>query len=614
MCGIVGYIGKRSGGPVVLEGLKRLEYRGYDSCGLAVLETGGRVAITKKAGKLERLLSQLNGEIPHGPVAIGHTRWATHGKPSDVNAHPHTDCTGNVVVIHNGIIENYLSLKQMLQAEGHVFRSETDTEVFAHLVEAKLKAGADFVTAVRLALRELRGAQAFLAVCRDEPDKLIGARLGHAGGLVVGYGVGEMYIASDLPAILPYTRKVAYLESGELAVLRSNGVTYLDLEGREVEKAPQLSPYDPVSVAKAGYSHFMLKEIHEQPEVVLNVLRGRVDLEGGTVAFEGLPFTDTELAAFRRVVLVACGTSWHAALLGKLYIESLARVPAEAEVGSEFRARELVLGADTLLVAITQSGETVDTLEAMNRARQQGVKQVVLCNVMGSQATRLADGVIDLRAGPEMAVASTKTFLSSVVSLYLLAVRLGQANGALGPKAVKERLGAVIRLPALVGEVLGQEAQVRAIARNFFEMSDFLYLGRWVSYPIALEGALKLKEVSYIHAEGYPGGEMKHGPIALIDSRMPVVVLAPKDRVYDKILGNVSEVKSRDGVVIALGTQGDESLAAKADYFIPLPETDELLSPALSVIPLQMLAYHIALRRGCDIDQPRNLAKTVTVE
>jgi len=614
MCGIVGYIGKRSGGPVVLEGLKRLEYRGYDSCGLAVLETGGRVAITKKAGKLERLLSQLNGEIPHGPVAIGHTRWATHGKPSDVNAHPHTDCTGNVVVIHNGIIENYLSLKQMLQAEGHVFRSETDTEVFAHLVEAKLKAGADFVTAVRLALRELRGAQAFLAVCRDEPDKLIGARLGHAGGLVVGYGVGEMYIASDLPAILPYTRKVAYLESGELAVLRSNGVTYLDLEGREVEKAPQLSPYDPVSVAKAGYSHFMLKEIHEQPEVVLNVLRGRVDLEGGTVAFEGLPFTDTELAAFRRVVLVACGTSWHAALLGKLYIESLARVPAEAEVGSEFRARELVLGADTLLVAITQSGETVDTLEAMNRARQQGVKQVVLCNVMGSQATRLADGVIDLRAGPEMAVASTKTFLSSVVSLYLLAVRLGQANGALGPKAVKERLGAVIRLPALVGEVLGQEAQVRAIARNFFEMSDFLYLGRWVSYPIALEGALKLKEVSYIHAEGYPGGEMKHGPIALIDSRMPVVVLAPKDRVYDKILGNVSEVKSRDGVVIALGTQGDESLAAKADYFVPLPETDELLSPALSVIPLQMLAYHIALRRGCDIDQPRNLAKTVTVE
>ncbi len=614
MCGIVGYIGKRSGGPVVLEGLKRLEYRGYDSCGLAVLETGGRVAITKKAGKLERLLSQLNGEIPHGPVAIGHTRWATHGKPSDVNAHPHTDCTGNVVVIHNGIIENYLSLKQMLQAEGHVFRSETDTEVFAHLVEAKLKAGADFVTAVRLALRELRGAQAFLAVCRDEPDKLIGARLGHAGGLVVGYGVGEMYIASDLPAILPYTRKVAYLESGELAVLRSNGVTYLDLEGREVEKAPQLSPYDPVSVAKAGYSHFMLKEIHEQPEVVLNVLRGRVDLEGGTVAFEGLPFTDTELAAFRRVVLVACGTSWHAALLGKLYIESLARVPAEAEVGSEFRARELVLGADTLLVAITQSGETVDTLEAMNRARQQGVKQVVLCNVMGSQATRLADGVIDLRAGPEMAVASTKTFLSSVVSLYLLAVRLGQANGALGSKAVKERLGAVIRLPALVGEVLGQEAQVRAIARNFFEMSDFLYLGRWVSYPIALEGALKLKEVSYIHAEGYPGGEMKHGPIALIDSRMPVVVLAPKDRVYDKILGNVSEVKSRDGVVVALGTQGDESLAAKADYFIPLPATDELLSPALSVIPLQMLAYHIALRRGCDIDQPRNLAKTVTVE
>ncbi len=614
MCGIVGYIGKRSGGPVALEGLKRLEYRGYDSCGLAVLETGGRVAITKKAGKLERLLSQLNGEIPHGPVAIGHTRWATHGKPSDVNAHPHTDCTGKVVVIHNGIIENYLTLKQALQAEGHAFRSETDTEVFAHLVEARLKAGADFVTAVRLALRELRGAQAFLVICRDEPDKLIGARLGHAGGLVVGYGIGEMYIASDLPAILPYTRKVAYLESGELAVLRPDGVTYLDLEGREVEKAPQLSPYDPVSVAKAGYSHFMLKEIHEQPEVVLNVLRGRVDLEGGTVTLEGLPFTDAELAAFRRVVLVACGTSWHAALLGKLYIESLAKIPAEAEVGSEFRARELVLDPDTLLVAITQSGETVDTLEAMNRARQQGVKQVVLCNVMGSQATRLADGVIDLRAGPEMAVASTKTFLSSVVSLYLLAVRLGQANGTLNPEVVKERLGAVIRLPALAGEVLGQEAQVRAIARTFFEMSDFLYLGRWVSYPVALEGALKLKEVSYIHAEGYPGGEMKHGPIALIDSRMPVVVLAPKDRVYDKMLGNVSEVKSRDGVVIALGTQGDESLPAKADYFIPLPETDELLSPALSVIPLQLLAYHIALRRGCDIDQPRNLAKTVTVE
>ncbi len=614
MCGIMGYIGKRSGGPVALEGLKRLEYRGYDSCGLAVLETGGRVAITKKAGKLERLLSQLNGEIPHGPVAVGHTRWATHGKPSDVNAHPHTDCSGTVVVVHNGIIENYLELKQKLQAEGHTFTSETDTEVFAHLIEAKLKAGADFVTAVRLALRELRGAQAFLAVYREEPDKLVGARLGHAGGLVVGYGVGEMYIASDLPAILPYTRRVAYLESGELAVLRPDGVTYLDLEGRAVEKAAQLSPYDPVSVAKAGYSHFMLKEIHEQPEVILNVLRGRVDLERGAVAFEGLPFADAELAAIRRVVLVACGTSWHAALLGKLYIEALARIPAEAEVGSEFRARELVLGPDTLLVAITQSGETVDTLEAMNRARRQGAKQVVLCNVMGSQATRLADGVVDLRAGPEMAVASTKTFISSVVSLYLLAVRLGQANGALSPEAVKARLGAVIRLPALAGEVLGQEAQVRAIGRKFFEMEDFLYLGRWVNYPIALEGALKLKEVSYIHAEGYPGGEMKHGPIALIDSKMPVVVLAPRDRVYDKMLGNVSEVKSRDGVVIALGTQGDEALESKADHFIPVPQADELLSPVLTVIPLQLLAYHIALRRGCDIDQPRNLAKTVTVE
>ena len=614
MCGIVGYIGKRSGGPVALEGLKRLEYRGYDSCGLAVLETGGRVAITKKAGKLERLLSQLNGEIPSGPVAIGHTRWATHGKPSDANAHPHTDCSGNVVVIHNGIIENYLELKHRLQAEGHVFVSETDTEVFAHLVEDRLKEGADLVTAVRLALRELRGAQAFLVISRQEPDVLVGARLGHAGGLVVGYGVGEMYIASDLPAILPYTRRVAYLESGELAVLRADGVTYLDLEGRPVEKAVQLSPYDPVSVAKAGYSHFMLKEIHEQPEVILNVLRGRVDVERAAVAFEGVPFSDAELAAFRRVVLVACGTSWHAALLGKLYFETLAGVPAEAELGSEFRARDLVLGPDTLLVAITQSGETVDTLEAMNRARSYGVKQVVLCNVMGSQATRLADGVIDLRAGPEMAVASTKTFTSSVVSLYLLAARLGQARGVLDPEAMGHRLAAVMRLPALAGEVLGREGQIRDLARRFFELGDFLYLGRWVSYPVALEGALKLKEVSYIHAEGYAGGEMKHGPIALIDSRMPVVVLAPKDRVYDKMLGNVSEVKSRDGLVVALGTEGDEILPAKADFFIPVPATDELLSPVVTVIPLQLLAYHIALRRGCDIDQPRNLAKTVTVE
>ena len=614
MCGIAGYVGSEPAAPIVMELLRRLEYRGYDSTGLAVIQPEGALRIDKKVGRLQRLADHLGADLPEGNIGIGHTRWATHGSPSDANAHPHQDCSGEIAVIHNGIVENYLDLKAGLVAAGHVFTSETDTEVVPHLVESLLQEGHDLTTAVRLTLRQLQGAQACLIFRLSEPDRIIAARLGNAGGIVIGYGENGMYLASDLPAILPYTRQIAYLEPRELAIVRASDVTYMDLDGNESTRGSQASEYDGMATAKGEYDHFMLKEIHEQPKVLTRSLSNRLSLTPVSVSVEGVPFSHQELAALRRVALVGCGTSWHAALVGRLYLESLAGLQVEVDIASEFRYRDVALDSDTLLVAVTQSGETVDTLAAMEMAQKEGVKQIVLCNVLGSQATRLADGFLDLRAGPEVGVASTKTFTASVASLFYLAVAIGSANGRLSSQETRRHLVALEHVPVLVEEALGRDHECQEIALQYFDRPSYFYMGRWLSFPVALEGALKLKEISYIHAEGYPGGETKHGPIALIEPGMPIVVVAPQDKVHGKMLSNVEEVRARGGVVIAVGTEGDKELEGRASHFIAVPQTDPFLSPLLTVIPLQLFAYHAALRRGCEIDQPRNLAKTVTVE
>ncbi len=615
MCGIVGYVGRQSAGPLLLEGLQRLEYRGYDSAGIAVVTPDFGIAIRKCTGKLENLIACLQGEdMPPGTTGIGHTRWATHGAPSDINAHPHMDCRGEVVVIHNGIVENYRDLKRQLQEEGHVFVSQTDTEVLAHLLEKFLAQGCSLEDAMRMMMPHIQGAHAILVMDKQDPRKIVAARIGNAGGVVLGCGEGEMYIASDLPAILPYTRKMIFLHDGEMAVVTPDGATCYRPDGTAIEKEPQMVPYDPVAAAKGGYKHFMLKEIMEQSRSVTDTIRGRISLDPPDVLLEDFPFTDEECRSFDRMVAVACGTSWHAALVGKFIIEELCRLPVEVDYSSEFRYRNPLLEGDELLVSITQSGETVDTLAAMEEARARGVKQLTICNVVGSQATRVANGVIYTHAGPEIGVASTKAFTSQLVAFYLLALCLGRARGTIPPGRMKELVDDLVRLPHLVGDLLDHDGHYDSLAQHFFKRSDFLYLSRGINYPIALEGALKLKEISYIHAEGYPAGEMKHGPIALIDDQMPVVAIALKDNVYDKMLSNIEQVKTRGGVVIALATDGDSDIAAKADHVIYIPPVSHLLSPVLTAIPLQLLAYYIALRRGCDVDQPRNLAKSVTVE
>ncbi|MDP2727674.1 MAG: glutamine--fructose-6-phosphate transaminase (isomerizing), partial [Dehalococcoidia bacterium] len=553
-------------------------------------------------------------EMPQGATGIGHTRWATHGEPSDINAHPHLDCRGEVVVIHNGIVENYRALKRQLQEEGHIFVSQTDTEVLPHLLERFLAQGCDLETAMRRMMSHIQGAHAILALRRQEPGKIVAARIGNAGGVVLGCGDGEMYVASDLPAILPYTRKMIFLHDGEIAAVTPQGATCYLADGTVVQKEPQTVPYDSIAAAKGGYKHFMLKEIMEQSSSVTDTIRGRISLDPPDVLLEHMPFSEAECRSFRRMVAVACGTSWHAALVGKFLIEELCRLPVEVDYSSEFRYRGPILDKTDLLISITQSGETVDTLAAMEEARRREVRQLTICNVVGSQATRVADGVIYTHAGPEIGVASTKAFTSQLVAFYLLALYLGKARGTISRKRLKELVDDLARLPHLVGHVLDHNGQYDALAQHFFKCSDFLYLARGINYPIALEGALKLKEISYIHAEGYPAGEMKHGPIALIDERMPVVAIAPNDSVYDKMLSNIEQVKARGGTVIALATRGDEVIPGKADHVIYIPRSSHLLSPVLTVIPLQLLAYHIALRRGCDVDQPRNLAKSVTVE
>ncbi len=612
MCGIVGYVGSRDATSIVVEGLRRLEYRGYDSAGLAVIQDG-QLARQRAVGKLTNLDRVLAKHPLSGTVGIGHTRWATHGGVTEANSHPHTDCTGSLVVVHNGIVENYLELKKELQAQGHTFRSETDTEVIAHLIEQHYNDGGTLVDAVRQALRQLRGFNAVVVLSAREPDTLIAARLGNAGGVVVGRGEGEMYLASDIPALLVHTQQAIFLENGEMVAVSRSGARFWSLDGTPLEKEWQDIPWDPVSVAKEGYKHFMQKEIYEQVQSATDAIRGRVDFEQGRVHLD-LGIDPEVLRQVEHIYSVACGTAWHSALVGKFMIEELARLRVEVDYGSEFRYRDPLLDEHSLVLAVSQSGETVDTLAAMDKARQCGVPTIAVVNVMGSEASRVADGVVYMRAGLEIGVAASKTFTSQMLAQYLLGLYLGQVRGTLSPERARALIADLVELPNLIGQVLANGHEYEALAGEYFKRENFLYLGRGINYPIALEGALKLKEISYIHAEGYPAGEMKHGPIALIDERMPVVAIAVRDRVYEKMISNIEQVKARGGTVIAVATEDDSRIAQKADHVLYVPQTSPLLTPVLTVLPLQLLAYHIAVRRGCDVDQPRNLAKSVTVE
>jgi glutamine---fructose-6-phosphate transaminase (isomerizing) len=613
MCGIVGYVGSRDAVPVILEGLRRLEYRGYDSAGVAVV-CQGDLKRRRSVGKLKNLEDSLAQEPLSGAFGVGHTRWATHGRPSEENAHPHQDCRGRVVVVHNGIIENYLPLKQRLSAAGHRFVTQTDTEVIAHLVESHLNGSIE--EAARKALAELEGIYALVLMSRDEPQKLVGARMGPP--LVVGLGQDEHFLASDIPALLPYTREFLFLNDGEVVTVSPSEVRITDGNGAAVRREPQRISWDPVQAEKGGYRHFMLKEIHEQPRGVRDTLLGRIGLEEGEVHLEELGAAADELRRIKRVMLLACGTSWHAALVGKFLLEQVCQVPAEVDYGSEFRYRTPIVDSATLAVAISQSGETADTLAAFREARTLGALPVGICNVQGSMLTREAAGTLLTHAGPEIGVASTKAFTSQIVALALLALHLGRLRGTLSTERCRSLLESLTRVPQLMEQALAASSRIDEMSKHLARARDFLYLGRGINYPIALEGALKMKEISYIHAEGYPAGEMKHGPIALIDEEMPVVALVPQGRTYDKMLSNIQEVKARGGRVLAITAQGDTEvrkiLELPNDIIIDVPPIDEVWSPLLTVIPLQLLAYHVAVRAGRDVDQPRNLAKSVTVE
>ncbi len=614
MCGIIGYIGPKPVVPVLIEGLRRLEYRGYDSAGLAVVNGHG-IDVRRSAGKLHNLEEVLANDPLSGVYGLGHTRWATHGRPTEENAHPHRDCTGKVVVVHNGIIENYLELKRELQGKGHRFVTETDTEVVAHLVEAESK-GDGLENAVRRAMKRLRGLFAIVLLSSDDMEKIVAVRNGPP--VVVGLGDQEWFVASDIPAILQHTRDVSFLDDGEMAVITRGGVAFTDLAGHTIDKRPQRITWDPVQAEKAGYKHFMLKEIFEQPTAVRETILGRVSQDTGLVFLDEMALADADLRSIDKVQLLACGTSWHAGLVGKFLIEQLAGVPTEVDYGSEFRYRRPIVNERTLTVVITQSGETADTLAALREAKSKGARSIAICNVVGSMATREAEGTLYTHAGPEIGVASTKAFTCQLVALHLLAMYLGQVRGTLDEARRRALIQDLLALPHLLDEVLHTSKQVEEIAGRYYNRSDFLFLGRGINYPIALEGALKLKEISYIHAEGYPAGEMKHGPIALIDEQMPVVAIAPSDHVYEKMLGNIQEAKARGGSVIAIASAGDDTLDSlldrNTDSIISVPAMPPELAPVAIVIPLQLLAYHIAVRRGCDVDQPRNLAKSVTVE
>jgi glutamine---fructose-6-phosphate transaminase (isomerizing) len=620
MCGIVGYIGPKKVVPIIVEGLRKLEYRGYDSAGIAVVGDDGKLQLRRASGKLRNLEEVIKNSPIDGTYGIGHTRWATHGRPTEENAHPHRDCTGQYVVVHNGIIENYFELKEMLEKEGHKFITETDTEVVAHLVEKYAKE-LPFEEAVRKTLRELRGIYSLVFLSARDQQKLIAARMGPPS--VIGLGEGEYFIASDIPALLEHTREMFFLADGDVAVLSREGVRVTDLNGNPVERKPQHVTWDPIMAEKGGYKHFMQKEIFEQPRAVRDTMLGRISQDTGKVFLDEIGLSDAQLRDFESVRIVACGTSWHAALAGKFMIERLARIPVEVDYGSEFRYRDPIINARTLTVCISQSGETADTLAAQREAKQKGSPSLAICNVKGSMITREAAGTILTHAGPEIGVASTKAFTAQLAALVLLASHLGQVRGQLLPESARELMLEFTRIPHKIEIILQAEETgfYENLARQLFRQADFLYLGRGIHYPIALEGALKLKEISYIHAEGYPSGEMKHGPNALIDENLPVVVLATRDEndpasmtLYEKSVSNIKEVKARDGIVISIVTAGDHHAREASDHSIELPSAPDVLSPMLEIVPLQLLAYHIAVRRGCDVDQPRNLAKSVTVE
>jgi glucosamine--fructose-6-phosphate aminotransferase (isomerizing) len=608
MCGIVGYVGPRVATPLLIDGLKRLEYRGYDSAGIAMMNGSG-IETRKKAGKISALESSVAGSPVHGNVGIAHTRWATHGAPNECNAHPHTDCKNEIAVVHNGIIENASALRVWLEKNGHTFRSETDTEVLAHLIESSFDESLE--QAVIESLHMVQGTYGIAVISSRDPDKIVAARKGSP--LLIGLGENEYFIASDVSAILKHTREVIYLDDGDIAVLERTGARTIDLDSVTLNKKVNTIDWDLGQIERGGYAHFMLKEIFEQPETIENTMRGRLLVEEGTSKLSGLNLSDDDLLDIDDIVITACGTSWHSALIGEHMIEEFARIPVEVEYASEFRYRNPVVSDRTLCVVISQSGETADTLAAMREAKRRGARAIGLVNVVGSTIAREADGGVYLHAGPEIGVASTKAFTSQVVALALLTLRLGRTRD-MSIMAGRQMIQALQDLPAQIRDILARADQIEALAEEFKRASNFLYLGRGYNFPAALEGALKLKEISYIHAEGYPAAEMKHGPIALIDEMMPVVFIAPHDSVFDKISSNIQEVKARKGKVIAITSRDEPSLAGKIDYEFRIPETIDMLTPVLASVPLQLLAYYIAVKRGSNVDQPRNLAKSVTVE
>ncbi len=624
MCGIVGYVGKKRVVPVIIDGLRRLEYRGYDSAGIAVAGNGEGLQVRRAEGKLRNLEEVIRLKPLDGTYGIGHTRWATHGRPTEENAHPHRDCTGRVVVVHNGIIENYLTLKKKLAEEGHKFSTETDTEIIAHLVEKHLKqhnggSRPSLEEAVRKTVKELHGVYALAVISEDERDKIVAARNGPPA--VIGLGKDEYFVASDVPAILYHTRDLFFLADGDLAVITPAGVQLSDFDGNPIVRQVQHVTWDPIMAEKGGFKHFMLKEIYEQPRAVRDTTLGRVSLDSGKIFLEEMEITEAEFAKLDKVNIAACGTSWHAAQAGKFMIERLARVPVEVDYASEWRYRDPIVGPNALTMLITQSGETADTIAAQREARLKGSKTIGICNVVGSMVTREANGTIYTHAGPEIGVASTKAFTAQLTALFLFSLYLANVRNTISHDEARMYISELGKIPGKLESVLAREEETEDLAKEYYRAQDFLFLGRGIHYPIALEGALKLKEISYIHAEGYPAGEMKHGPNALIDEDLPVVILAtcdPNDpgsqMRYEKTLSNLKEVKARSGRVIALATEGDDDIREAADHVLYVPPAPELLSPILEVVPCQLLAYHIAVRRGCDVDQPRNLAKSVTVE
>src|SRR3954467_604892 len=621
MCGIVGYVGKKSVVPVIIEGLRKLEYRGYDSAGIAVAGKSALLEVCRAEGKLKNLEEALKHRPLDGTFGIGHTRWATHGRLTEENAHPHRDCTGKIVVVHNGIVENYLSLKKKLIEEGHKFSTETDTEVIAHLVEKHVGTGSNgkavsLEDAVRKTVKMLTGVFALGVLSVNDPDKIVAARNGPPA--VVGIGDGEYFIASDVPGLLDHTRNMIFLADGDLAIITKSGVQITDFDGKPLERKPQHINWDPIMAEKGGFKHFMLKEIYEQPRAVRDTTIGRVSLDTGKVFLEEMDITPEQFKKARKINIAACGTSWHAGLAAKYMIERLARLPGEVDYASEWRYRDPIVGKEDISLLITQSGETADTIAAQREAKAKGSKTLAICNVVGSMIARESSGTVYTHAGPEIGVASTKAFTAQLTASFLLAMYLGEVRGVLQPEAAKKLITELNLLPGKLEQLLAKDKEVEELAKQYSKVQDFLFLGRGIHFPIALEGALKLKEISYIHAEGYAAGEMKHGPNALIDENLPVVVVATRDEHdkesvlrYEKTLSNIQEVAARSGIVIAIATEGDKEIAESASHVIYVPQAPELLSPILEVVPLQLLAYHIAVIRGCDVDQPRNLAKSV---